>query len=280
MEIFLEKYDNNNNYFEYINANNYISNNFYSFFTIKYLFGFTILNLFCYTILYNILLLNNIFIDLDYNKKLYIIKNINKSLFLAFILITGTRRLLDFVINDKYNMELIRYYGTIYVSCDFFALLVISKLPKTTKIHHLSTIILLSIVANYDANDSPVVKLICIYTMFSFFAFLVNFYLAIRFFEIDTTDTKNTIDTTDINVNKKLINIIINNIIDKIRILAYYNYLICCIFNWSIHIYLITSIAFNLNIDIMTIIYLVFLIPIIKDDLILMSWLRNKKNLY
>lgn len=263
MEIFFEKYENT--YTSNLTKYNFINNDLS---TLKYLFLFSGINSIFYLLSYNFLLLNGIFKKLDYNKRLYIIKNITKSIFLLYIFITGTRRLLDFVIYDIYDMNEVRYYGAIYVSCDLFALLIIPKLPKTTKIHHISTIILLSIVGRYDANETDVVKFICIYTMWSYLAFMVNFYLGIRFFIINKDDKM---------LKKK--DKINNKIIDIIRISSYYNYLICCILNWSIHIYLLFIKIYNYNMDFLTSGYLIFLIPIIKDDLILMSWLKNKSQM-
>jgi hypothetical protein len=259
MELFLEKYEND------IIYENELSTDNYNFYTLKYLVGFSCLNLIGYSLLYNLFQWNNVFRNLNFDRQLYVVKNINKSLFLAFIFLNGTIRLIYSVLYNDYDMNLIRYYGGIYVSCDLVALLVVPNLPKTTKIHHFSTLFLLSIVANYDANDKPVVKLICIYTMFSYFSFLVNFYLGIRFFEIQKSENS--------------YQIIINNVIDRVRILAYYNYLSCCVFNWSIHIYYMFKIILSGGLDLMIIIYMMFLVPIIKDDLILMSWLKKKKNI-
>lgn len=262
MQFFYDTYDNN------INSNDLIFFNILNNYTFRKLILFSGINCFLYFVLYNLLTPTETFKKLDYNKKMYIIKNIIKSYFLFYIFVIGTRRILYFIINDIYDMDEVRYYGSIYVSCDLFALLIIPKLPKTTKIHHLSTLFLLSIVGYYDANEKDVVKFICIYTTWSYFAFMVNFYLGIRFFIVNKEEDKLT--------KSDRIN---NKIIDIIRISSYYNYLICCIFNWTIHIYLLSIKLNNFNMDIMTTIYLIFLIPIIKDDLILMSWLKNKSQI-
>ena len=225
---------------------------------------FSGLNCIFYFIFYNLLTPIEIFKKLNYNKKMNIIKNITKSSFLFYIFVIGTKEIFEFIINDVYDMNKVRNYGAIYVSCDLVALLIIPKLPKTTKIHHYSTLFLLSIVSYYDANKKDVVKFICIYTMWSYFSFMVNFYLGVRFFIVKKDNDK--LSRFD-KIN--------NKIIDNIRIISYYNYLLCCIFNWSIHIYMLSIKLYNFNIDIVTSIYLLFLIPIIKDDLILMSWLKN-----
>ena len=263
MEIFFDTCDNN-----YTNNNDLTIFNILNNYTFRILILFSGVNAFLYFVLYNLLTPIETFKKLDYNKKMYIIKNIIKSYFLFCIFVIGTRRLLDFIIYDIYDMNEVRYYGAIYVSCDLFSLLIIPKLPKTTKIHHFSSLFLLSIVGYYDANETDVVKFICIYTMWSYFAFMVNFYLGIRFFIVNKDEDKLT--------KSDRIN---NKIIDIIRISSYYNYLICCIFNWLIHIYMISIKVYNLNLDIMTTVYLLFLIPIIKDDLILMSWLKNKSQM-
>ena len=53
-------------------------------------------------------------------------------------------------------------------------------------------------------------------------------------------------------------------------------YSFCCFFNWITHGYLLAKKILLLNLDINTVIYFILIIPIIRDDIILMSWLKNK----
>lgn len=235
-------------------------------FIIKYLSIFSIINITSITFLSLTLQNLTLYKCLDYNKQLYISKNIIKSIFLAYIFYMRFLKIISYIYYDNYDMKEIRYYGCIYVSCDLIGLLFIPKLPKTTQIHHSITVFLLFVIGNYDANQNDVVKYICIYTLWSFMSFIVNFYLGLRYFHIK--------EDNDYKLNK--FDKLGNKIIDKIRVIAFYNYALCCFFNWIIHFNLLLIRIFTFNLDFTTIIYYILIIPIIRDDLILMSWLKNK----
>ena len=99
-------------------------------------------------------------------------------------------------------------------------------------------------------------QLLFIYTIFSSYTFLVNFYLGIRFLK----DEKNKY---------------LNEIIEYSRISAYVIYKYSCIINWTIQGIILLYRAYIGIYNIHYILYSGLLYFIIKDDLILMSWLKH-----
>ena len=162
-------------------------------------------------------------------------------------------------------MSILRWWGTLYVANDLTALIMVEKLPQNTRNHHIMSLILLNIVFLFDGNEMEIVKFIVIYTIFSYFTFLVNLYLGCRFLILDIND------------NHK-ISIQINKCIDILRHLAFYNYSISLFINWGFHLYygLYCLTSFGLS----HLIYLCFLLPIINDDIILLKWLKTKSMTY
>ena len=140
----------------------------------------------------------------------------------------------------------------------------VDKLPINTRNHHMMSGLLLSIVFMFEGDDSDMVKFIVIYTIFSYMAFLVNLYLAFRFLTCETSD----FDTLGNRINQS---------IDTLRHFAYYNYGITLFLNWSYHLYYFIFLISCYQLS--HLIYIGFLIPIIKDDLILLKWLRDKSGM-
>ena len=198
---------------------------------------------------------NKTFKRLELNKRLYVVKNIVKAFNLGYISFTYTNTLVNYMISDKYDMPVIRDLASLYVSNDILALILVPNLPMTTKIHHSLTTLFLFYTMIVDYNDiSNPGKLLLIYTLLSCYSFLVNLYLGIRFLEQKNTE---------------------NRIIKYSRVASFYTYATCCIMNWSIHCYILLSrvISWQYNLQYLT--YTGLLYFIVKDDLILMSWLKN-----
>ena len=198
---------------------------------------------------------NKTFKRLELNKRLYVVKNIVKAFNLGYISFTYTNTLVNYVISDKYDMPVIRDLASLYVSNDILALVLVPNLPMTTKIHHSLTTLFLFYTMIVDYNDiSNPGKLLLIYTLLSCYSFLVNLYLGIRFLEQKNTE---------------------NRLIKYSRVASFYTYATCCIMNWSIHCYILLSrvISWQYNLQYLT--YTGLLYFIVKDDLILMSWLKN-----
>ena len=108
-----------------------------------------------------------------------------------------------------------------------------------------------------DFTQETVGRWMFIYTFMSILSFGVNAYLGLRYLITDKPSFFN-----------KMVNIL--------RIMSFYIYLSCCLVNWGIHIYLIGNKVIYDYLSITYILYLIFLIPIIRDDIILMTWLYNK----
>lgn len=198
---------------------------------------------------------NKTFKRLELNKRLYVVKNIVKAINLGYISFTYTNTLVNYVISDKYDMPVIRDLASFYVSNDILALVLVPNLPMTTKIHHSLTTLFLFYTMIVDYNDiSNPGKLLLIYTLLSCYSFLVNLYLGIRFLEQKNTE---------------------NRLIKYSRVASFYTYATCCMMNWTIHCYILLSrvISWQYNLQYLT--YTGLLYFIIKDDLILMSWLKN-----
>ena len=210
-----------------------------------------------YIIFYVVLVFNSHFQTIKLSRQLYIVKNIVKSWILLYVSIYASVDLYNYFITNEINMTLIYHYASIYVSNDILALILVPNLPYTTRIHHLITSLFLIYTLNIDYNDiNNVGQLLFIYTLFSSYTFLVNFYLGIRFLKHEK--------------NKYL-----NEIIEFSRIYASYIYKYSCIINWTIHILLLSYRAYLGVFNLHYIIYSGLLFFIVKDDLILMSWLKK-----
>lgn len=216
-----------------------------------------------YIFFYKVLEFNSSFQKLNFERRLYVVKNIIKSISLAYLSAITIPYIFDYINMEEINVDLTRWWGTIFVANDLTALFMVKNLPSNTRNHHLMTTLLLQVVFLFNGNELEIVKFIVIYTIFSYYAFLVNLYLACRFLELDNPESKKYIT-------------VFNKSIDALRILAYYNYGICLLVNWSFHIYNLMYIISSIRIS--HLIYFFLLVPIIKDDLILLSWLKYKKN--
>jgi len=65
-----------------------------------------------------------------------------------------------------------------------------------------------------------------------------------------------------------------NQFLEFLRHSSYYIYLICIICNWSYQIYDLLTYSFNIN----RTIYIMCILPIVNDDIVLLSWLKKKSN--
>ena len=212
-----------------------------------------------YIIISVCLSLNTNYQKIKLEKQMYIIKNVVKSLVLLYVGIFSSIDFIRFIYTEHFEMNAVYNYASLYVANDFIALLIVPNLPQTTKIHHQITCLFLVYTLHVDFNSiENVGHLLFIYTIFSSYAFLVNFYLGIRFLK-----------------NKNDTNLLINKIIDYSKTYAYYIYAISCIINWIIHIVLLSYRAYLGVFNLHYILYSGLLYFIIKDDLILMSWLKN-----
>jgi hypothetical protein len=209
-----------------------------------------------YPIVHFVLKYNSLYNNYDYNKKCYIIKNIIKSIILCYISIDSVSLLFD-AYNGRWDKSSLNQFASIYVSNDIMGLIIIPKLPTTTKFHHILSTILLLYSYTVNFTEDNVGRFLFILCIFSSFSFLVNFYLGARYLE-----------------SKE--DILLSKIINIIRLWGYYIYILCCLISWSTQTILLSIKLYNYELTLPYIIYTLVLIPIINDDLILMSWLRNK----
>ena len=226
---------------------------------------FKFIYLFCYGFLDLFMNNSSSYINLQKHKQMYILKNIIKSVSMFIIFICSLDKLYIYFINDNFNNQLVRKFGAAYVANDLLALLIVDKLPDTTIIHHKLTVTFFYILCAFDINQVFVLKLLVLYTFFSYCAFMVNLYLGLRYF----------ITENETGLESKMFRNL-NIIIDRVRVTAYFNYLICCGLNWSIHFLLLLNRYYSNLLGFYEIIYCLMLIPIIKDDIILLSWLEKK----
>ncbi len=210
---------------------------------------------------------NDKFKSYQLDKQHYIIKNFIKSIVMGFIFLfmisVFIPNLLQDIWVDKHN----RIIGAFYVCNDLAGLFAVPNLPSSTKLHHYTTVFLFTIICVISTEqEENIGRLIAVYTIFSCIPFLVNSYLGLRFFY-----TRGEFDKLS-DTEKK-----INKLIDINRLAAYYIYLICCICNWTYHgIFLVNRIS-NGDFNLTYWVYYGLLVPIINDDIILLTWLKNNK---
>lgn len=223
---------------------------------------FNCLGIIClYKVVPTVLIYNENYLKYDDNKQKYIVKNVIKSFILAvlswysYILIKSLAY--DIPLTNNY----VKFFASSYVANDIVGLILIPKLPKSTKFHHIMSSILLFY--NYfidysDINNYSVAKLLIVYTCFSSFPFLVNMYLGLRFLEYkDDKLTENKI--------------YFNNFLYFIKKASFYIYLVSVSLNWTYQLY--NVIMYELTMA--KLIYFSVLIPIINDDIVLLKWLKK-----
>lgn len=156
--------------------------------------------------------------------------------------------ILPIIFNDKWNNSLVHISGAIYTSNDLMGLILVKNLPYSTRMHHMITTTLCLTSFGIDFQNSHLGKMIFVYTFASAHAYLVNFYLGARLL-----------------TEKKRLEIL--------RIMARNIYFICCILNWGWHLLFIFNNYQQINMG--QFMYFILLFWIIKDDIILLSWLNN-----
>jgi len=186
---------------------------------------------------------------LPLDRRKYIIKNFIKSGILFALSIGLFKPVIWPAIKyNQWNSKLIHITGSIYTSNDIMGLVMVKNLPYSTKMHHIITTGLCLTCFGIDFQTSHLGKMMFVYTVASCQSYLVNFYLGTR--------------------------LIIEKVkLEILRIAARNIYFLCCLFNWGWHLFWI----FN-NYKIVNgghLLYFALLFWIIKDDIILLSWLNN-----
>ena len=186
---------------------------------------------------------------LPLERRKYIIKNFIKSGILFALSVGLFQPLVWPVIKyNQWNSRLIHFTGSVYTSNDIMGLVMVRDLPYSTKMHHGITTFLCLVCFGIDFQTSHLGQLMFVYTLASSHAYLVNFYLGARLL---TEKAK----------------------LEMVRIASRNIYFVCCLFNWSWHILWVFN---NYGIiDSTHLAYFALLFWIIKDDIILLSWLNN-----
>ena len=190
--------------------------------------------------------------------KLYIAKNIIKSIVLLLLSLYSPIVIYNIYQSQYWNNHLMNHIGSIYVSNDIIGLLRVKRIHLTTKIHHLTTTTLLLYSFTIDFNTNIIGQLIFIYCMLSCYSFMVNFYLGVRFFK----DHR-----------------IVKVYLEHLRIMALIIYVGTCTINWATQLYIMLQVILTQGVMYKLVIYSSILIPIIIDDIKLIKWLSGKKNI-
>ena len=232
---------------------------------------FCVFNNCCYYVYPYFLSLNPNYNRLKDEKKLYVLKNVIKSVNLL-LLITQTNDLISCIIFNKHlSNNFVNNFASFYVSNDIVALYRVKKLPSSTLFHHIMTTILLFVSYNIDfenLEDTSLAKLLIVYTCFSCYPFTVNSYLGLRFLEYKEEKINKDSELKPLKLNHQYFNIFL----EFLRQSSYWIYMICIICNWSYQIYDLFINPFTLG----RLIYIMCMFPIVNDDIVLLTWLKKK----
>jgi hypothetical protein len=216
---------------------------------------------FIYLVLYPIIDFTFVFTDHDiYNKycsygtdrKLYILSNLAKSIFLInisveFIKILYMNRTL-FALDWGQNSNEIKYLVVSYVIPDLWSIMITTKTMKLSTIfHHVCVIIATIFIMFSDLNQPGVHIAFIMYGLFSAYTFMVNFFLGARFV---TKLNNNFLTTTSL------------------------TYVLSCSLNWNWQAYYAYQYFYF---HYQWIIFITLLYFWIKDDIILIKFLLNYK---
>jgi len=197
------------------------------------------------------------------HKKWYVVGNLSKS-FLLGIQALSIRYWLSVYsghIEGRYRVRLeLKRCIVLYVVTDVLALFMVPKLPRSTFIHHVTTLLMAVVVWGMDTTipstqgTNGIVKMIITYGQCSTVAFLVNAYLAWRVVYPKARWVKITCH------------------------LALLSYLLSCFMNWSSHLFWLYGCVVNMDINVLTFLYIIGLAFTINDDIKLISWLITQQS--
>ena len=189
---------------------------------------------------------NKKYATLPLDRQMYIQKNLVKSTYLAALTAFATIFVVWPVVSDNvWDNYLIHRLAVLYVSNDMVGLVCVNSLPKTTRIHHIVTSVLVMISLGLDFQSSDIAQAMLVYTMASSTAYMVNFHLGVRWLCAR----------------------------DELRWLRYTAaaiYVLCCGASWSWHAHWLYT---SSSIHAYHFLYLALLSWIVRDDIILMRWL-------
>lgn len=115
-------------------------------------------------------------------RKFYVVKNVIKAFYLAFLVVVGALIVfLPIVLYGRYDNTSIRIMASLYVSNDFVGLFRVEKLATTTRLHHMTSFVFLLLAWQADFQSQRVAQMLLFYCYFSAISFPVNLYLGLRF---------------------------------------------------------------------------------------------------
>ncbi len=182
------------------------------------------------------------------HKKMYVVKNYVKSFFLA-CLCTSIGDFLN-LLNGTLDLMFIKRCAAYYMMNDIIGLLIVKKLPTTTKIHHITTSLCGLAIIMKESNNLDILTLIVLYAVFSSIAFCVNFYLALRIYS-KKTKLKQVCSIT-----------------------SFWVYLFSCIISWIFQLCMAHTVLPTVPLW-HSLLYFAFLYSVGRDDIILMKWLYD-----
>jgi drug/metabolite transporter (DMT)-like permease len=187
------------------------------------------------------------------HKKMYVVKNYVKSFFLAGLCL-NLGKFFD-LLNGVLDLMFIKRCAVYYVMNDIIGLLLVKKLPTTTKIHHITTSLCSLAIVMKEHNNIDIITLIVLYAVFSSISFCVNFYLGHRIYSS--------------NIKFKYF----------LSYTSFWIYLISSIVCWIFQLFMAFKVIPTVPLW-HTISYFMFLYSVGRDDIILIKWLHNDKNNY
>lgn len=196
------------------------------------------------------------------HKKWYVVANLSKSFFLGCMCLTSRYWIgsyYGYIYDNLYNLN-VKRCGMLYIATDVVALFMVPKLPFSTKMHHVTTTLLIMIVSAVNVEVKGyssllgVSKMAVLYGIFSTMPFLVNAYLALR---------------------------VVYSKGDWLHILvkmSLWPYLLCCACNWTVHLIWFCSLVYNFELSIVNVLYLLAISTMVNDDIVLIKWLIKRSS--
>lgn len=196
------------------------------------------------------------------HKQWYVVANMAKAFFLACISLS-TRFWIGFYLafyHDKFQMTEIKRCAFIYLITDLVALYMVPKLPKSTTVHHVITVVLGLVISGVDISVPGwtgllgCAKMCLLYGTMSAVAFPVNAYLALR---VVYPEAK---------------------WLQTLAKVGMWSYLVLCFGNWSVHFLWLVGLALSAQLSVYNLIYVVAISFMINDDIVLIKWLIRRSS--
>ena len=189
------------------------------------------------------------YVQVEEDKKFYILSNLIKSAVLLSYSPLAADLLWKTMYQDVWPSSQIRIMGTLYCIPDFVSLFLVKRMANSTVIHHCVVCIfnVFSLYNNYE--ETNVIRAIMIYAVFSTFAYMVNLLLASRF-----------VTTTPV------VSLVLSS-------LALTIYVICCGLNWTWQVGFLFKLFDTHPISVTM--YTALMSFLVWDDVILMKWLKK-----